>query len=1318
VEFQRGRRKKAPAGYYLRHYWVQQGDSGEKFMRLLNLAVVGVMAVAVLLALPTLASAAPAVPAVLWTPEPTDATAVANWYRADTGTPAGVADNPIGWNAALASGPTHQVAYLKWLEQSYGISSVTTGHGQNSSHPWTAGVDYTTNVIAWGRPTLATSVDGWANAPFHAGIFVSPGVTAWGGAIDTYDGIAPNGTHYGTIAAGNMGSFPAPTTAVTFPINGGFLVNTGPANEFPDPVAQCSGVSADGAGAATSLFVPNSATFTSATFTDSTAGTATSMCPETIDPSYASVRTLTNGSAIIGNQMLLQPKSALIRGHQYTASVNWAQSGAARSTSWSFTVLGSPAAPPVSAPVISYDSSTGGAKVDASWTAPSNVGGAALSGYQVSLDDGAPVAVDAGTLSYTFTGITSLSASHTVTVTASNIYPDSSTGTDSVSQPGSATSPSPFTAAGPPNLAAPMFGYTNNAGTLDASWTAPANTGGLPITGYRLSLDGAAVISVAAGVTNYRFTPVGLSGSHSVTIFAVTAFGPGGSAYKTSASPYSAANAPALATPIFGYSASQGTVDTSWRAPTQPGGLPITGYSVSIDGGPVVSLSASTTSYRFAPVSLSSNHTVTVFAITGYGNGATATVTANTPYRSVSAPNLDTPVFGYSAGSGTINASWSAPTDTGGLPITGYTVYLDDGTANNGGVPVQVSAGTTSYLFTPAAVNIGHRVTVSAMTAYGSGSSVTASIATPYTAPGLPAVTLGHGYDQSVGAITMTVGWSVPANTGGLPITGYLLSVNHGVPTRYPASASSLTFRANSVTGPQIVAVTAVTAFGWGQATIVTDQLPYTVPSTPGLSALTAKFAKAGNNATVSATITAPAADGGLGVTGYLATLDGGSAQILPAGATSVSFVGVSRPTSDHTIVIAAINIAGTGLTASGTASVPAGLYVALEPARILDTRSGLGGTAGPVGPRSPIGLQVLGRGGLPATGVSAVVLNVTVTGPTAGGYVSVYPGPIRPTTSNINFARQQTVANLVIAPVDASGRVYLYNGTAGTTQLVVDVAGYYLAADPSSAGRTPVAGSFVSLTPSRLLDTRINVGSGGPVTRFKIVTLHVRGQGQPAITADAGSVILNLTATSATASGYITAWGAGGRPVVSNLNYVGGSTVANLVVVPIDANGDIHLYNGGSSSVQLVADVQGYYQGESAAGLLVSSWGPDAGPVVTLSPSRILDTRFRLGGVGTLSALQTVSLQIVGQRGVPAGVSAVVLNLTATNTRSGGYITTFADGRAKPSTSSLNFATGQTIANLVVVPVGPDGKILLYNGSSRTVDLVADIAGYVITGN
>ena len=121
------------------------------------------------------------------------------------------------------------------------------------------------------------------------------------------------------------------------------------------------------------------------------------------------------------------------------------------------------------------------------------------------------------------------------------------------------------------------------------------------------------------------------------------------------------------------------------------------------------------------------------------------------------------------------------------------------------------------------------------------------------------------------------------------------------------------------------------------------------------------------------------------------------------------------------------------------------GTFTSLAPYRQLDTRDGTGGVSGPVAPGATIRIAVDGHGGIPTTGVSAVVVNVTVTQPSNYGNIAVYAsGATMPGTSNLNFIAGQTIPNLVIAPVGSDGKIALTNNSGGTVQLIADTFGYY----------------------------------------------------------------------------------------------------------------------------------------------------------------------------------------------------------------------------------------------------------------------------------
>ena len=144
---------------------------------------------------------------------------------------------------------------------------------------------------------------------------------------------------------------------------------------------------------------------------------------------------------------------------------------------------------------------------------------------------------------------------------------------------------------------------------------------------------------------------------------------------------------------------------------------------------------------------------------------------------------------------------------------------------------------------------------------------------------------------------------------------------------------------------------------------------------------------------------------------------------------------------------VAAVNSISETRSAEKAATPRLPRYVALVPARVLDTRFGNGAPVAPVGAGGVLNLQVTGRGGpsnVPST-ASAVVLNVTVVNPTDSSYVTVWPtgGSQPPLASNLNFVAGEVIANLVVVKVGAGGQVSLYNNT-GSTDLIADVVGYF----------------------------------------------------------------------------------------------------------------------------------------------------------------------------------------------------------------------------------------------------------------------------------
>jgi len=258
----------------------------------------------------------------------------------------------------------------------------------------------------------------------------------------------------------------------------------------------------------------------------------------------------------------------------------------------------------------------------------------------------------------------------------------------------------------------------------------------------------------------------------------------------------------------------------------------------------------------------------------------------------------------------------------------------------------------------------------------------------------------------------------------------------------------------------------------------------------------------------------------------------------------------VSIVASSRTDVVA--DLEGYFVPPSGSA----GGYVPVPPSRLLDTRI----ASAPLTGGGTVDLQVTGAGGVPGSGVSGVVLNVTVTNTSAGGFLTVYPtGAGRPTASNLNWSAGWTVPNRVVVLLGTAGKVTFFN-FAGVTDLVVDVNGYFT--DATATGNL-----FTPASPVRVLDTRISaqtLGQGGSLV-------------VPVAPSSATAAILNVTATNATAASFLTVYPGSSRPMASDLNFVASQTIPNLVVATLSSSGLVTIYNN-TGSTDVVVDLVGWF--------------------------------------------------------------------------------------------------------------------------------------------
>jgi hypothetical protein len=369
----------------------------------------------------------------------------------------------------------------------------------------------------------------------------------------------------------------------------------------------------------------------------------------------------------------------------------------------------------------------------------------------------------------------------------------------------------------------------------------------------------------------------------------------------------------------------------------------------------------------------------------------------------------------------------------------------------------------------------------------------------------------------------------------------------------------------------------------------------------------------------------------------------------------------------------------------------PPGL-VSTSPVRVLDSRNAEESRAGKFGAGT---FHFFSVGSHLARRASAVVLNVTVDQPDASGFITMYDcNQPKSDTSNLNYQPNQTIANAVTVKLSYVGEVCLF--TSATTHVIVDFMGSYV---PNGGSGSQV------VAPVRLLDTRNAVGlsTSSRVDADSIFTLHVAGHGSvPAVGAEA--VTLNVTVDQPETGGFVTVYPCGEKvPIASNLNYAAGQTIANLVTVKIGQDGNVCFYS--SSSTHLIADLAGWHQPGALAGFK------------ELEPVRVLDSRNSVGvsGNALLKSGSVTVLTVAGRGGVPAnGAEAVTMNVTVDQPQAGGFLTVFPCGQDVPTASNLNYARGQTVANLVNVKLAANGTVCIFTSASAHV--LADVAGYGTT--
>ena len=446
-----------------------------------------------------------------------------------------------------------------------------------------------------------------------------------------------------------------------------------------------------------------------------------------------------------------------------------------------------------------------------------------------------------------------------------------------------------------------------------------------------------------------------------------------------------------------------------------------------------------------------------------------------------------------------------------------------------------------------------------------------------------------------------------------------------------------------------------------------------------------------------------PTPTGTVGFTSNGSAISGCTSVTLSSSRTAICATS-SLPVGTDTIVATYSgdsNYAGSSGTVTQIVNpVPQALqFVTLPPCRIVDTRNTNGTFGGPPIPANSARSFPLSQSGNPCNIPSDAVaysLNVTVVPITTLSYLTIWPtGEGQPTVSTLNSLDGRIKANAVIIPAGtSSGSVSVF--VTNTTNVVLDINGYFI---PSSSSTL----AFYPVTPCRLVDTRnANGPLGGPylthgVERdFPLLESSCIPSGT-----NVQAYSLNFTVVPKTSGGvaYLTVWPQGSsKPLVSTLNDLTNTIVANAAIVPAGTGGEGGVATYASNDTDLVIDINGYFAAPGTGGL----------SFYALTPCRVIDTR-HVGNGQPFSGELTVDVQ-TSPCGPPATSAGYVFNATVVPTGSLSYLTLWPDGENRPVVSTLNAIDGAITSNMAIVP-NLDGKTDAF--AQGTTQLILDISGY-----
>jgi titin len=539
---------------------------------------------------------------------------------------------------------------------------------------------------------------------------------------------------------------------------------------------------------------------------------------------------------------------------------------------------------------VSVTVASGSASV--SWSTP-NSNGATITNYTVEFtpSGGSPQTRTATQSPLSITGLVN-GTTYSFRVRANNVIGN-----------GEYSSSASATVAGTPGAPTSLAGVANAPNQIALSWTAPADTGGLAITGYRITRNGSVTLDVSGTTATVGALQAGTS--YSFTVAAQNSLGYGTPSAAINVTAAAAPQTPAA--PTVGTDYRQAVV--SWSAPSNNGAA-ISSYTVEYtpSGGATQSV---TTPNLSATISNLTNGTTYTFRVSATNSAGTGTFSATTSALVSGVPRAPTGLTITTINSSKIvDASWTAPADNGGQSIIDYTLQFSaDGS-------VYTTAATPLQTFSGFAVpNYGtYSARVLARNVKGSGAY---SAVVQFTTKDIPAKV--PSVSATAGNAQASLSWAAPSMNGGT-LQSYTIRRNGSA----IATTTSLSYIATGLTNGTAYAfsIYATNEVGDGIVSDAVNATPVTVPGAP--TALSA----AGGNTRIDLSWTAPASNGGSAITSYTVeyTPSGGSPVTVSTGSNSTSYpiTGLTNGTA-YTVRVAAVSAVGTGAyTAASAAVTPA----------------------------------------------------------------------------------------------------------------------------------------------------------------------------------------------------------------------------------------------------------------------------------------------------------------------------------------------------------------------------------------------------------